>query len=460
MHGPASIHPALHPPTMSSVVDVLEEPAGESSLAVEGSIDVSVDANVGGQPKFFYGWLMLPLAMLLMIATSPGQTFGITFFNSKFRTAFDLSQTRLSAIYLVATVIASFALPSIGGFIDRFGLRRSALVAVAALAGVCVLMSQTQGVAMLFVAFVLFRILGPGTLVLLANNTLAAWFDRRLGLASGMMQFAMACSMAFIPAGIVSLIETFGWRGAYLGIATILAAGLLPLLAFVYRESPDLLGQFSDGACPIHGEQSLKLKTVGLTLAQARQQRAFWILLAATATWALIGTGIVFHLEAIFGAHGLGKSAAKWALSCIAIGMGTSQIVGGLLADRVALRWLVVSAVGLIAVSCALLATGSAATLITIFFVYGIAQGLMTIIAATGWARFFGRAHLGKIRGMSLTAAIAGSSLGPLLMGVSDDYFGGFGPAFWLFAGLAAVVAIAGIWTTPPREMTRCELQN
>ncbi len=432
---------------------------GVDGVLLGASIDVAVDANysvdfganTNAQPKFFYGWLMLPLAMLLMIASSPGQTFGFSFFNVKFREAFDLTQTRLSAVYLVATVTAALALPFIGGLTDRFGLRRSVLATVAALAGVCVLMSQTQGVVTLFAAFVLFRILGAGMMVLLANNTLATWFDRRLGLASGMMQVAMAGAIAFVPAGIVFLIETFGWRGAYLGIAAILAVGLLPLLAAVYRESPEVLGQLPDGVRTALSGKPLDVGVVGLTLPQARRHRAFWILLAATATWALIGTGYFFHLEAIFQAHGLGKSNSTRAMTYMALGMGTFQILGGLLADRVALRWLVASAVGLLAASCVMMAIGKATILIPGFAVFGIGQGLMSIVAATGWARYFGRAHLGKIRGMSLTAAIAGSSLGPLLMGVSDDYLGSFAPAFGLFAGLALVIAVAGLWATPPK---------
>ena len=355
-------------------------------------------------------------------------------------------------IYLVATVAASFALPFVGGMTDRFGLRRSVLTSVAVLAGVCVFMSQTQGVLTLFVGFMLFRIFGAGTMVLLASNTLAVWFDRRLGLASGLMQLSMAGAMAFVPAGIVLLIETFGWRGAYLSMGAILAAGLLPLLAVVYRESPGAVGQFPDGVRAALSGKPLREGAVGLTLPQARQHRAFWILLAATATWSLIGTGLVFHLEAIFLAHGLDQSASKWSMTCVAIGMGAAQISGGLLADRVALRGLVVSAVGLIAVSCVMLASGSVEILIPSFAVYGVGQGLMSIVAATGWARYFGRAHLGKIRGMSLTAAIAGSSLGPLLMGVSGDYLGSFVPAFWVFAGLATAIAIAGFWTTPPGD--------
>ncbi len=416
--------------------------------------DISADISTERIPsRWFYGWLMLPLAMSMMIATSPGQTFGFSFFNAEFRNAFSLSQTRLSAVYLVATVIASLALPTIGALIDRFGLRRSALVAVAGLAAVCVFMSQVQGVAMLFTAFVLFRILGPGTMTLLANNTLAAWFDRRLGIASGMMQLSMACATAFVPVSIVFLIDSFGWRGAYLGIAAVLAGGLLPLLALVYRESPALLGQYPDGHRPLPGDKPRRVNATGLTVQQAMQQRSYWILLASTATWALIGTGFVFHLEALFQAHGLDKGASARAMTCLAIGMGASQIFGGLLADRIALRWLVVTAVGLIATSCVMLALGRTSYLVPSFAVYGVGQGLKSIVAGTGWARYFGRAHLGKIRGMSLTAAIAGSSVGPLMMGVADDYLGSFSPALWLFAGMATLVAIAGFWATPPERI-------
>ena len=144
----------------------------------------------------FYGWFMLPLAMLVMIGTSPGQTYGITFFNAKFQQAFQLGHAKISAIYLIATVLASLALPYIGGLSDRFGLRRSILFAVAGMALVCGLASQIQGTLTLFVAFLFLRMIGPGTLVLLANNTLAAWFDRRLGMAIGVMQLTMAATMA------------------------------------------------------------------------------------------------------------------------------------------------------------------------------------------------------------------------------------------------------------------------
>ena len=398
---------------------------------------------------WFYGWLMLPLAMMVMVSTAAGQTFGLTFFNSHFRQAFDLTSTGLSATYLVATVIASLMIPYIGSLIDRFGMKRAVLLAVAAMALACVFASQVQGVATLFLAFVLLRTIGPGIMTLLANNTLAIWFDRRLGLASGMMQVGMAGAMAFVPIALLALIDAYGWRGAYLALAAIFAAGLLPLLLLVYRESPADVGQFPDGAqtqCP----QRSKLAAAGLNIGEAMQHQAYWILLIAAATWALIGTGLVFHLESIFRNQGLGKVASARALSYLAIGMASMQIAGGLLADRVATRCLLITSISLIATSCTILATGGAALLTCGYAVHGCAQGLMTIVAGTAWPRYFGRAHLGKIRGTSLTAAIAGSSLGPLIMGVSIDTWNDFSPALWLFAAGAACVAVACFWAIPP----------
>ncbi|NOY29989.1 MAG: MFS transporter [Planctomycetes bacterium] len=415
---------------------------------------VSQDEVAEAQPStLFYGWLMLPLAMLVMIATSPGQTFGLTFFNAKFRAAFDLSQTGLSVTYLLATVAASFALPTIGGWVDRFGLRRSALVAVTAMVAACIFASQVQGVVMLFFAFMLLRTVGPGSMTLLANNTLATWFDRRLGLVSGVMQVGMAGALALVPAGIVVLIDTFGWRGAFLAIAAIIACTLIPLLLFFYRQSPSEMGLLPDGDSAPRGEGldwSSPDPAWGMDVKQARQHRAFWILLAAAATWALIGTGLMFHLEAIFQSRGMGVAESARALSCLAIGMGAMQILSGLLADRLSLHWLLGTAIGLMAVSCAMLATGQGGTLIVAYALYGAAQGIKTIVAATAWARYFGRAHLGKIRGISLTAAIAGSSVGPLAMGISADYLGGFTPALWLFTTMAVGVSLASFFATPP----------
>ena len=193
-----------------------------------------------------------------------------------------------------------------------------------------------------------------------------------------------------------------------------------------------------------------------LTVSQAMRHRSYWILLAATAMWALVGTGLVFHLAAVFEAVGLDARDSTRAVGGLAVVMGATQLLGGIMADRLAIRWLLVAAMTLLTTACIVLAEAETlATLVVGYVVFGCSQGLMSIVAGTAWARYFGRVNLGRIRGMSLTAAVGASAVGPVVMGVSADYLDGFGPSFWLFAVLVSGVVVAAFWATPPQHVER-----
>lgn len=401
---------------------------------------------------WFYGWVILPLAIAMMLATSPGQTFGVSYFNEQFIAEFGLSNTALSSTYLAATLLAALSLTSIGSLIDRFGIRRMSLAGFFAMAGACVFASQASGLVTLFVSFLLLRMFGPGTMTLLANNTLAAWFDRRLGLASSIAQVSMAGAWGLVPMAIVALIDSVGWRGTYLVFAAILVGGFLPLVAVLLRESPREIGQVPDGL-RFHAAKKRKSFSYGneFTLSETMQHRSYWILLVSTAVWSLVGTGLVFHLVGVFRASGFTAQDSTGAVTSVALAMAATQVVGGVLADRLAMRWLLVVAMSLIGLGCVMIANSAdIQSLVLGYGIYGCGQGIKSVIAGTAWARYFGRANLGKIRGTSLTAAVGASAVGPVVMGVSVDYLGGFSPSLWLFAAMAGVCALAGFWATPP----------
>jgi len=441
---------------MCTVAESPEETVAMLPAADAMRADVAIEETTENSSRqWFYGWLMLPLATLLMIGTSPGQTFGLAYFNARFLVEFDLSKTGLSTIYLAATLLASLGITYVGSLIDRYGLRRAVLWAVVAMIASCVFASQITGVVTMFLSFLALRMAGPGSLSLMATNTMAAWFDRRLGKANSYMHIAMAGAWAIVPVCFVVLIEAFGWRGAYLAIAGILACSLLPLVAILYRQSPADMGQLPDGAAINPAEQSATF-TWGneFTVSEAMRHRCYWILLAATAMWALVGTGLVFHLAAVFEAVGLDARDSTHAISSLAIVMGVTQLIGGIMADRLAVRWLLVAAMTSLTATCIVMSVAETLPmLVTGYVIFGCSAGLMSIVAGTAWARYFGRAHLGKIRGSSLTAAVAASAVGPVVMGVSADYLEGFEPSFWLFALVVSGVAIAAFWATPPQAV-------
>lgn len=416
-----------------------------------------VPAGQAQKTEIFYGWLMIPLATLVMICSAPGQTYGFMRFNSSIRESLSLSQTDLSATYLLATLCAALPLSYLGALSDRYGLKRSLLIAVTAMAGACLFASTVQNATMLFVACLGLRMIGAGLLSLLATNTLASWFDKKLPFACGIMQFGMAASMALVPVSLMLLIGAVGWRSAYATLGIALLAGLLPLLIFAYRERPSDVGQRMDGdLTPLtRGERpgegfsnpSKSLRLVdedhppSLNLHEALRTRMFWLLLIATGVWSLIGTGLIFHLESLLQAHQLTSAQTAWATPLMAISMAVMQLASSTLIDNFAIRKLISGALFCTAMTCTILATAGGSLALAAYAVFGVGQGLMTVVSSASWAQYFGPAHLGRIRGTSMTVGISCSAMGPLVMGASADLLGGFNPSLWLFTTVAIVVA-------------------
>ncbi|WP_428306331.1 MFS transporter [Lacipirellula sp.] len=410
--------------------------------------------------KLFYGWVMVPLATLVMISSAPGQTYGFMRFNSSIRESLSLSQTDLSAAYLLATLCAAVPLSFLGALSDRYGLKRSLLAAITAMAAACFYASTVSSGTTLFIACLGLRMVGAGLLSLLATNTLAAWFDKKLPSACGMMQFGMAASMALVPVSMMMLIDGIGWRSAYALLGVALMAVLLPLILFVYRERPSDVGQRMDGApTPLpRGERSGEGFSVSATasnlrlvdednppsmnLGEALRTRMFWLLLISTGVWSLIGTGLLFHLESLLKVHRLSFTQTAWATPLMAISMAIMQLGSSRLIDAFPIRYLISGALCCTALTCTILATAGGSIALVAYAVFGVGQGLMTVVSSASWAQYFGPAHLGRIRGTSMTVGISCSALGPLVMGASVDLLGGFNPSLWFFTTVAVTVAV------------------
>ena len=136
---------------------------------------------------FFYGWGMLPIVLMIQVATGPGQTYGVSVFNPYIRRALDLSHSEISGAYMLGTSLASLPMISVGALMDRYGPRRI-LVGVVLLFGLaCVGISQATGWVTVFLSFLMLRMLAQGSMGLLTPNTLDMWFNARLGFAGGVV---------------------------------------------------------------------------------------------------------------------------------------------------------------------------------------------------------------------------------------------------------------------------------
>ena len=81
-------------------------------------------------------------------------------------------------------------------------------------------------------------------------------------------------------------------------------------------------------------------------------------------------------------------------------------------------------------------------------FVFGAGVGGLHTLLRLAWADYYGRLHLGAIRGLTLPAQIGGQAIGPVVSGFMFDAGGGYRAPFVIFGsavGLAALMVLAAV---------------
>lgn len=401
---------------------------------------------------FFYGYVVLFVAFVAQICSSPGQTYAISAFTPFLLESLALTKSQLSAAYMLGTLLAAIPLFAIGPIADRHGLRVTTAIVAVLMAIACQIASQATGFYSILVAFMLLRFLGQGSLTLLSSNMVSMWFQERLGTVNACLWAGGALSFAAVPPILLNLIDNFGWRAAYAGLGLCILLLLTPVAILLLRNRAEDVDQLLDGHT--RDSQPAKDKPTTepeITLGAAASHHTFWILASGLCIWAMIGTGIVFHALPIFAQFGISTSNAQLLFTTFSAFMLAAQIIGGVLSDRLPMNRLLALGFLLLTLgTCCIPFTKSMVQVHAFAALFGSGQGLAISVNSTMWARYYGRRHLGKIRGTVWCLTVAGSGCGPLILGLFADYTGTFTPGLWCFVVLLIPMGPLALATTPP----------
>lgn len=384
--------------------------------------------------KFYYGWVMLPLSMLTLLATSVGQTYGISAFNKEIGHSLTLTETELAKAYMLGTILGALPISWFGYLMDRYGLRRTVLSTISLLSLACFCLAMAQNFTTLVLAFCFLRMLGPGTLAMLSGNMLAFWFQRRLGTVESLRKLSLSVAMGGVPALNYWLLKSFSWQQVQWLWGGVIWLGLFPLFFFLFRNRPEEVGQSLESRKKFAPDQILPTH-VGLSLQEAVKTSAFWALTLGGALFALVMTAIVFNRISILESQGLEEWQSAMMMTVLSTAWAMTQFLSGYLVDRMPAKPLMILGHIFFASGIFCLAKTDSTMLVVIAgMLMGIGQGFYSGASHPLWARQFGTRHLGKITGVWMTMMVAASASGPYLAGLVRDFTGSFHVSLIIFS--------------------------
>ena len=357
--------------------------------------------------------------------TLPGQTAGVSVFFDPVTAELDISRTWASIAYAVGTLAGILPAPVVGRWIDRRGPRLTATLIAGGLASACAYMAFVQSGMMLLVGFALLRGTAIGGLSLVSQHVVNLWFVQRRGIAAAAASLGLAAGSMIFPQLIDVLISLYGWRGAYLALALLVLVTILPVATGLFRDRPETFGLTTDAGLPPVAKSTREEPS--FTRNQALHTGVFWLLCAVGFLTNAIGTALLLNHFSIMQAAGIARVDALQVLALYAGVQAAVTLGTGALLDRVEPRRLVPLAMLMLAAASAVPAFGSGIAVSWLYAVcLGGAYGSQQAIGAAGYAQYFGRDHLGAIRGASFVFGIGGAAFGPLPFAASVDWTGSY----------------------------------
>lgn len=414
------------------------------------------------KPLFFYGWVMVGIAIIAMVLVY-GTRHSFSVFFPPILGEFGWSRGSTAFMLSLNLLMYGLTAPIAGSLYDHWKPRRVILI------GVTVLALATAGCAFareLWHFYLLFGVLMPvGTACSgwpLLGPTLANWFAKRRGLVIGLAQAGGGLSFTY-GLFVEFIIVQVGWRYTYFVIAGILVAVLLPLYLFFYSYRPEQKGRKPYGADDTRGAIELETSAAvdresvpnDWTLRKALSTYQLWFLIAAQSLYWGVGAFLVLGHQVKF-AEDVGYSstfaASVFALFGIFTAAGQlSSSLSDWMGREKTMTIAVILTLGAMAALISVHDTSQPWLLYLYAICFGYGAGLSSPAIYTGLADIFCGRHFGILSGLFMCGFGIGGVIGPWLGGFIYDLTGSYTSAF-IFAVVCFTLSGVVFWIAAPRK--------
>ena len=400
--------------------------------------------------KFFYGWwIVVAAAVGLFMSSSPIVTYTFGVFLIQLSGEFDWTRGQISLAFSLSMLAFAVAQPFVGRILDRFGARRVIVPAVlvfgASFASLSLLTSQLTH---FYAVFLVMGAVGGGTTSIAYFGVLSRWFVKRRGIALGLALAGNGLSAFMMPPLAQFLVDSVGWRQAYLALGLMTVVVSIPIVALLLRDSPEAMGLEPDGHPPTDSQSKSPPEEPsspmggmrGMSGREALRTSTFWVIVIPFLLMSTALVGCMTHLVPMLTDRGVAIQTAAFATSVMGGATMIGRITIGYLLDRffaprVAMTFFAVALFGIFLLWSE--ATGALAFLGA--FVIGFAASADTTLPYLV-TKFFGLKTFGEIYGLVVACNVMGWMAGPVILGFAFDWMGSYRT---MLGALMVVVLVA-----------------
>ena len=395
--------------------------------------------------KIFYGWWVVVTAGIgSFMSYGPIIAFTFGVFIKPLSEEFGWSRTDISLGFSLSLFMLSGMAPIFGRLVDRFGARKVIIPSVFIFGlGVTSLAFLSASLWHFYAVYVLLGIVSVGAATLPYLTVVSQWFDKQRGLALGLAMIGVGLGTFLMPALAQSLIDSVGWRSAYVVLGLMVIGVTIPVVGLFLKETPELMGLSPDGveqtyikATQPHSE------ALGMSSHEAWHAITFWFIFTAFFLMSVSVHGCLIHLVPMLTDRGLSDQSAALATSFLGGALLLGRVGAGYLLDRftassVAMGFLAGAALGVFLLWSEAIGGLAFAAAILVGLGVGAETDLMPYVVS----RYFGLRAFGEILGWVLMAWGLGGVVGPFLMGVGFDSTGSYSVVLAAFIGATVIAA-------------------
>ncbi len=409
----------------------------------------------------FYGWINLGIMFLFnFVSGSLLLTFGI--FLPFWVDDFGWSRGLVSGAQAANMLLTGLVAPAVGLFIMRFGGKKAIIIGNLLNAGGLLLLSFFTEVWQLYLGYGVMIGMGFSLGGMLAMNTIINnWFRKKLSIAVGIATAATGVTGMVLAPLVLHLINSAGWRNTFLFMAVIVMFFCVIIPGIFLKNRPYDLGQVPDGPRSTKPATSKKRKakneiyrtSVDFTVKEALKTKVLWLLVAFHTLQFLTMNWIVTHQVTYMFDIGISSGMTGLAIGIMSTAMTLAQISAGLLAVRINMQHITLSAV-VILISGVIIASFAKSFYMVILYsaFFGIGFGVNALVLVNMLPNYFGISEYPKIMGyISPFNYLIGSIAAPIA-GHVRDITGSYVPAFQVSVIIMAIAFVCIFFARPPKH--------